>query len=277
MNRKSIVFIHGIGPQDHGYSDISWKLLWQGENPEDARKYELFYYDIFEDMNKKLEVDKFVQNYGLEKIINGIMGNQSFSDNINKILSDTVSHVLYFLLVPDVYNVIVRLFVNKLNNVLLEAVNEGFPPQRHDIVIISHSLGTVVAYCGLHHAMAELGTGIQANVRIKTLFSLATPLELIKTVGEKIKIKIQHVSDGIDKPKEWDPAKGIYIKYLKKWYSYRHKFDPVASLIPLKGAFLDSADDSPFVFGQLPGKDVHDYSNYIKQSRDIILGQIMED
>jgi len=277
MNRKSVIFVHGIGPQKQGYSDDLWIKLWQNAIPPEIRKYEVYYYDIFQKLNEKIEIDKFTQKYGIENILKGVIKEQSVFDAINDTLKDTVSHVLYYLLTADAYNAINNKFLYQLNTLVQDGINEGYPPQKHDIVVISHSLGTVVAYCSIYRAMAEPAIGLQDNTRIKALFTLASPLALIKTVGDKLNFKLQYVSGGIDKPKEYDPVMGISIKYLKKWFSYRHNYDPVASLIPLKGDFLDITENPPFIFGQSLGIDVHDFSKYVEQARDNILGQLKGD
>ena len=63
---------------------------------------------------------------------------------------------------------------------------------------------------------------------------------------------------------------------IDKWFSYRHKRDPVASLIPLTGDLLSSDDTSPFVFDVVHQKNIHAFENYLSQARQLIVQQTQE-
>jgi hypothetical protein len=281
MKRKAVMFIHGIGQQAEGYSDPLWNTLWQNENPGEVHKYELFYYNIFEMMNAKLEIDKLVKKYGLVKVLEKIIRTRNSLAHMEKtltdVLKDTISHVLYFLLVRDAKNAVLNKFKKKLIEIIKDAIEESIYPPDLEITIISHSLGTVVAYMGTHVIIGEAGLGLQDDVRIKNLFTFASPLALIKNVSKKLKLKLTHITDGIKNPVEWNPVKEIDESNIKDWYSYRHKLDPVASLVPLVGEFLDNNDEPPYLFDTVHAGNVHAFENYITQARDLIKNEIKEE
>ncbi|MGB3479298.1 MAG: hypothetical protein WBB67_09070 [bacterium] len=281
MRRKAVLFIHGIGEQIEGYSDPLWNTLWQNENPGEVHKYELFYYTIFEIMNAKLEIDKLVKKYGLVKVLEKIIRTKNSLAHMEKtltdVLKDTISHVLYFLLVRDAKNAILTKFKEKLMEIVAEAMAGGIYPPDLEITVISHSLGTVVAYTGLHSIIGEETLGLQDDLRIKNLFTLASPLELIREVSYKLHAELSHITDGIKKPKEWNSVKEMNESNVVNWYSYRHRSDPVASLVPLAGEFLDNEDEPPYVFNKIHQGNVHAFDNYMLQSRNLTKEKILEE
>lgn len=281
MKRKSVIFIHGIGPQNEGYSDQLWNILWQNRNPEGIHKYELLYYDVFKKLNEKLEMNDFIKKYGITKILEKIIKTKDISANVEEkltsALQDTVSHVLYFLAFRDAKNAILNRFKKKLLEVIEDALAEDVYPPDLEIIIVSHSLGTVVAYMGLHTIISEQGLGLQDDLKIKSFFTLASPLSLIKKVSDKLNIALPHITSGIKKPVEWNPVKEINVSNIDDWFSYRHQLDPVASLVPLVGDFLDNEDESPFLFDKIHIDNVHAFSNYTTQARDLIVDEIKEE
>ena len=270
MDRKVVIFIHGIGPQVEGYSTPLFERLSRDRDMGDVHPYEVFYYDVFEMLNAKLEVEKIVEKYGLKEVLNLIIRNHGWIDRIEEtlttLLRDTVSHVLYFTLVEDARNAILNKFKRTLMKVIEDAKSEGIRTPKLDITVLSHSLGTAVAYMGLHSIISEEALGLQDRMRIQTLFTLAPPLGVIREAGGAMGLYLPHVTEGIEKPKEWNPAKGIYQSNVKNWYSFRHKSDPVASVVPLTGDFLDHDDAPPYVFDEIRVGNVHAFENYIEMA-----------
>lgn len=281
MKRKTVIFIHGIGEQIEGYSNPLWDMLWKHNKAEGVYKYELFYYDIFKMMNEKIQIEEIPKRYGFIKILEEFVKNSELAEHMTQtfteILKNTVSHVLYFLLIEDSKNAIINKFKKELVKVIKDATKEGVYPPNIEITIISHSLGTVVGYIGLHRIIGEMGLSLRQGVRIKNFFTLATPLGLIKEISGRLGKEIPCITKGIKKPTEWNPAKKIYETNVKNWYSYRHKHDPVASLIPLKDEFLNNTDELPFVFEKIHRGNIHSFDNYIEQARDLISQKILEE
>ncbi len=265
MPRKCALFVHGIGPQDVGYSIPLWQRLWENRGPDGAHRYELFYYDIFKQMNAKVEADKFVRKYGLTGMLANLVGSSALagkvSDTLTTTLRDTVSHVLFFALHVDARNAIVNRFRKQLLGIYGDAKAAGIRPRDVKLTIVSHSLGTAVAYLGMHNILVNQALGLSAGIRAKNLFTLASPLALIHEVASRVGLSIRYLSTGIRKPTRGNRTN------IGSWYSYRHERDPVASLVPLSGTFLKHRDEPPYLFNQVHVKSTHAFSNYIIQSR----------
>jgi hypothetical protein len=277
MKSKAVMFIHGIGPQPQGYSDALWNVLWQDEDPERAVKYEVFYYDIFDSINAKLEMDKIMKENRISAVLDTVIKSAStttmIKEAVTDVLKNTAAHVFYFLMIGDVTYAVLSRFKRKLIDIIEDARAHGCPVQDLGISIVSHSLGTVVAYTGLHAIIGEQGIGLQDDVRIDNLFTLASPLMLIKNVADQLRVQVPYMTNRLDKPREWDPAKKIYASNVRRWFSYRHERDSVASRIPLTGTFLDNIDQTPFRFDTQVDK-VHAFENYLMQARDVIIKNI---
>ena len=261
-------------------SIVAIMILWKDENPGDVHKYELFYYDIFKMMSEKINIEEFTKEYGFVKILEILIKNKNFREQLNQqmttILRDTVSHVLYFLLCEDAKNAVLNKFKQTLIEVIKAGTENGIYPSKHEITIISHSLGTVVAYMGLYSIIGDKKALGQIR-KIKNLFTLATPLGLIQKVSRKIKIKeLPHITKKIEKPAKLHHGKKRRISNIRRWYSYRHKSDPIASLVPFVGTFLGNANEPPFVFDKIHTGNVHAFENYIEQARDVIIDKIKE-
>ncbi len=279
--RKSVIFIHGAGQQEKGYSDTLWDILWEKrrENQSTVHHYEMFYYDIFEKTNAKIE--KQAQKFKISQILEGLLGTSGLADRIDETLKTTaiktVSQVLYFLLFIDFQTAVINKFKQTLIKLLKEAEKEGYYPRANEITIISHSLGTVIGYTGLHRILGLQALGLQSGVRVKNFFTLATPLALVAEIGKRLNISPADITGEITKPEEFSATKKITVSNIIKWYSYRHEYDPVASLVPLKGNFLDNPDSPPFVFQEVHRGNVHFFGNYLEQARDFILDKILEE
>lgn len=264
--RRSIIFIHGIGDQQPGYSEALFDTL-VGDNENlrsEILKYEMLYDYVHQEMNAKLEIEKLVKKFTDGK-------------DVKKLAEDTVTHVLYFWMVNDARKWILRLFEQKLLKVVSDGRKAGVPPAKHEISIISHSLGTFIAYEGLHFVIGRNAVGIHDEVHIKNLFTLASPLALIKRINDKLQraTGLLAIAEDLKKPVEWNDALNTQISNIERWYSFRHKLDPVASVEVLKGPFLDA---NPFVFKKFhSGANAHDFNNYMTQFRGFILEKIMEE
>ncbi len=278
MRRKCVLFVHGIGPQQKGYSDALWDQLWNDRPPDDVHKYEMFYSDIYETMNTKTDIEKLPRRLGLIGALRQIPVVGALAtvadEKLTAFLRDTVSHVLYFTLYQDARIVIVNKFKEKLLELVKDATDAGVYPRRINLTIISHSLGTAVAYLGMHDIIGNPALGLSAGLKARTLFTLASPLALIRDVSARVGMAVPHITGGIIRPRRRNPAKKTYQYNIGNWYSYRDEKDPVASLVPFKAGFLASTDDPPFAFSETHGSSAHAFSNYIEQARDRITSRI---
>ncbi len=278
--RKCVLFVHGIGPQDPGYSDKLWTQLWDGNPPADVHKYEVLYYDTFAAMNRKVEIEENAKKLGLRALVDGVFNNSDLAGKVEDkavdLLRDTVSHVLYYTLHGEAR----RDILNKFKKQMVVLVREGRAagdPKDIRIVVLSHSLGTVVSYEALHELAGDPDLGRPAGIRIDSLYSLATPLAAVAKVAGLVKKRIAHVTDEISKPARYNEARERTELYVERWYSYREARDPVASTLALEGAFLDNDPGvEPYRFSDTHGFSLHAFGGYIAQAKAQITGQLKE-
>jgi hypothetical protein len=268
---RYVLFVHGIGPQELDYSAGLWNQLWENQSPIDANRRQLYYYDIFETADAKTKMKELAVSVG--SVLNGLVVQKWPQAKLDKplanILEDTVAHVLYFTTMTDVREAITDKFQLEISSIIKDANAKGFYFPNIEITIASHSLGTVVAYLGMHAIVHDAALGLQSDVRVRNLYTLASPLELIRRVGSALSpvASIEHITTGIERPTEVDPTTGKAKSNIRSWYTYRNLPDPVASLAPLRGAFLDGSDDPPFKFLDLAGGNLHGFGTYIQQAR----------
>jgi hypothetical protein len=278
MGNRHVIFIHGIGEQAEGYSKALWQRLQAAQIPGDVEPHEMFYYDIFQTANAKIELDQLSNRYGLNKLIESRIGDSALAGKVESKLQDvlvnTVSHVLHFCLNPDVRNAIILKLKECLLQVVMEARKQEVSLFDLNITILSHSLGTVVGYLGCHEVLLDPALGLDNGVSFKNLYSLASPLELIDWVAKKVGLSIPHITDGVKKPVRHNVAMNIDESNVNDWWSYRNQSDPVASLIPLLGDFLSNGDVDPFLFSIIHCDGVHSFSNYIEQSKSRIVANV---
>jgi hypothetical protein len=268
---KYVLFVHGIGPQELDYSGQLWAQLWENQSPVDVNRRQLYYYDILETAAAKTRMKELAASVGT--VLNGLVVQKWPEAKLDKpladILENTVAHVLYFTTMTDVRKAITDKFQFEISSIIKDANANGFYFPNIEITIASHSLGTVVAYLGMHAMVHDAALGLQSDVRVRNLYTLASPLELIRYVSSAMSpvTSIEHITTGIERPTEVDPTTGKARSNIRKWYTYRNLPDPVASLAPLRGSFLDSSDDSPFRFLDPAGGNVHGFGTYIQQAR----------
>jgi hypothetical protein len=165
-------------------------------------------------------------------------------------------------------------FKKELVAILKEAPG-GFA-RNVEITVVSHSLGTAVAYLGLHDIVKDPVLGLQKDVVVKSLYTLATPIELIHVVGNKLPqpLAIPNLTDGLRRPTRVN-ASGKVETNIGNWFSFRHILDPVASLAVLRGRpLLDNDDIPPFSVIDAQVAKVHDFVRYIDQARNEILSHV---
>jgi hypothetical protein len=279
MPAKYVLFVHGIGPQQEHYSDGLVKQLWPGGKPADLTPHEVFYYDVFEELADKIQADTLAAQAApfVNNLIKQFYHNANYDATIADIMQNCVAHVIYFLTITDIRNSIIAKFRKQMDDIVRHAAAHGsfFPDV--EITVISHSLGTVVAYMGMHDIVHDGTLGLQQSVKVRNFYTLATPLELIRFVGSLLQpvLTIPNVATGIVRPVEVNPVTHKPKSNIVNWYSYRHNWDPVASTKPLKGTPpLDSADVDPYAFGPIQIAHTHDVDKYIAQAKADILAHV---
>jgi hypothetical protein len=273
MTTKHVLFVHGIGEQPENYSLPYWNDLWAGVSPVPATRWELRYSDVFDKVEAKATLSRLRANQPLKDVIKAIIHDEStagsISDEIDRDLHESVFHVLCFLTDPAVQGWIHTLFTLKLNDLLRAAAGaKSYPPDVH-ITIASHSLGTVVAYMGLHKIAADDTLGFPARVIVRNLYSLASPLKLVAEIAGRLGAllpEIPYVTHGISRPRYAGTGRTPGGTTLRQWHVFRHEKDPVASLVPLSPLPLGAVGDSEAEFNEQLGTSIHGFDNYLKKA-----------
>ena len=271
-----VLFIHGIGPQERDYHKPLVRQLWPAGLPANVKVWSMYYYNVFETVNAKTEMDR--QARTAAPIINNLVElawqDARLEPGIATTLTDTVAHVLYYVSSVDVRARIQNEFQANLVHMLMQA--PGSFARNVEISVISHSLGTVVAYLSLHDIVSDAVLGLQKDVVVKNLYTLATPLELIRAIGSQLPqpLGIPKLTDGLRRPTRLN-ANGKIETNIGNWFSFRHMLDPVASLAALKGRpLLDNDDTAPFSVIDAQVSKLHDFGRYIDQARTEILSHV---
>lgn len=282
--RKYVLFVHGIGDVQPGYSDAPWRILWPTGAPADTRKIEVNYSDIFRRLADKFDLAGFADRFQVAALIERLVHDAGLADQIQgaarDFLVNAAADVFFFVALEDATVAIKNTLKLALTRVCKEA-QEQDPhhfPRNLRIHIVSHSLGTAVTYLVLHDIVDDPAIGLPARVTISSLSTLASPLELIRRVcietgmpsGPGI-IKLP-----IFRPVADDPETDESYSNIIDWYSYRHEHDWIASLCPLRGGFLSSPDAPPFAFDTAVPGSTHALGSYVEQARDEIAALIRE-
>ena len=272
MSNRHVIFIHGIGPVPKGYSDKLWQDMGKCGDLSEVVSHEMHYSDVFADMNAK--ITELSSSADVVAWVKNVLGGSALAgqagDAAAKALRDAVAHVVYFLFLTDPREQVLR----KFRAIVKEVLDAVEYPEDAEITIISHSLGTVVAYAGLWQIVSMQGMGAQDKVRVKDLYSLASPLQMIEDLANIPVVKAlpldlpPFVNQPIARPSvQYDDSGPRYN--LRDWWCYIQDLDPVAWPVPLKGDFLSAP---PVAFS---GGAIHAFETYMRQAQQRIVDRIL--
>jgi len=276
MAGKYVLFVHGVGEQQPGYSDKLWDVLWKDTSVPDIEKRELFYYDVFRDAEVKNRVGDYAEVIGdkVNDLISGLWPGKNVAPAVAGFCTDTMAHLAYFLALGNVKTVVLERFRESIRAMTEEALDQGVGFPNTEITVVSHSLGTVVSYLGLHELANPKDPKKKFYSSVKSLYTLATPLEFIRTVSDWVPafLNVDHITAGITRPVT--TVGGSTETNIRQWFSFRHKWDPVASLVPVRGKPVKNPDEAPFTFGDFQLTHTHDFDKYIEQARGSIRSRL---
>ena len=269
-NKKSGILIHGIGRQPEKFSVPMQKLLREVDpaTADATRWYEVAYDSVNDAMEQK--VIEF----------RSALAKPDGGTDVGSLAADFLADLINFLFNVDPYNWINTITTTALTEVVEDGQKAGVEQKEHEVFILSHSLGTVVAYETLHTIINEPQTlGLSSNFRVKTLFTLGSPLAFIKantrripTVNDNFYLR----NEAIGKPMRNNSFTGRMQSNVTEWYNLRQKIDPVASLIPLDQASANgSLATETMVFDKLhTGVNPHDFMNYLTEFGPMIMEKV---
>jgi len=256
-NHTSVVFIHGIGVQPKEFSLPLYQLLrdMDASTVEATRWYEIAYDSVNEAATRKLRLKKDVT-------------------------SDFLLDLVSYLFTTDLYNWINTVGRKALAEVVQMALADNVDSKDHRVILISHSLGTVVSYELLHAILTDAQTlGITSNFRIHSWLTMGSPLAFIKK-NEKIIPSLNNTfalrKGPISRPIRINTFTDEKQSNVLDWFNFQQKLDPVASLVPLTLASANqSLSQDTFVFDKLnTGINPHDFGNYLQEYADFLFKRI---
>lgn len=267
-NNKSILFIHGIGRQPADFATPLYERL-RAVDPELADQC-LWHSVAYDDVNTAME-EKVIQfNVALEKEGENAMVSLG---------SDFMIDLINFLFAVDPYHWITNTTRKAFQEVVSEGVKRGVHQNEHEIYVLSHSLGTVVAYETFHHILTDPQVlGLTSGFRAQTLYTLGSPIAFIKANESRI----PSVNDDfalregpIERPMRFNKVRKRNESNIVEWINLRQKFDPVASLVPLTVEASNQSVNEDRVFDKFhTGANPHDFHNYLKEFGPAIMENI---
>jgi len=269
-NHRTVLFVHGIGLQPAGYSEPLYQILRQADSSTvDATRWHEVAYDS---VNTALELK--VRN------LNSVIPQAGQSPTAKQTAEDLVVDLVDYLFTTDPYNWINTVFRKALVGIITQGQNDGVAVRDQSVILIAHSLGTVVSYEGLHSIVTDPQLpGLSSGFRVRAYLTMGCPLAFIKANLSRLKYLNKNFFLGkepIGRPTRVDTFSGETQSNVADWFNFRQQIDPVASLIPLTMATSNNAlSQETFVFNKLhAGINPHDFSNYVTEYSPFILQQI---
>lgn len=266
-NRTTIFFVHGIGFQPVQYSKPLYDILYARDPAmvDATRWYEVVYDQANDEMKHKIvELQKRIPTPGS-------------SPGAMDLAADFLLDLVDYLITNSLYNWINTIFRKALLDALALGNADGVLPGQHRLIVISHSLGTVVSYELLHKIINDAQVpGLSSGVKIQAWLTMGSPLAFIKA---KLPL-IPHINfdtflrdTPIGRPTMEDPFVGK-VSNVVNWFNYRQKWDPVGSLVPLNQVTANGAlSKETSVFEAFhTGPNPHDFANYITEYAGDIMG-----
>lgn len=270
-NRKTIIFVHGIGVQPAGYSEPLYNIL-RAEDPVEAdatRWYEVAYDAINDAMAKKLD----------QQTKTGVPPADPNDPDAMKTALNFTFDLVNFLFSVDPYHWITNYFKSELTAVVDRALQDDVYSPDHQVTIISHSLGTVVSY-ELLHAIIDMPQvlGSAKGFRIKTLFTLGSPIAFIKANAGKIPTLNPGAalrSKPIGRPVRLTRT-GREETNVLDWYNLQQDLDPVTAITPLTMESTNGAlSQETLRFKEFhEGVNPHGFDNYLTEFSPFIWEKI---
>jgi hypothetical protein len=269
-NRTTVLFVHGIGLHNNGYSEPLYQILRNADaGTVDSTRWHEVAYDF---VGTELE--------GKVKNLNKLLPQAGQKPTLNQTAGDFLVDLVNYLFTTDPYNWINNVFRKALVDIIVQGQGTNVAPADHRVIMLAHSLGTVVAYEGLHSIVSDPQLpGLSSGFRIASLLTMGCPLAFIKANQARIPSLNSHFflrSQPISRPVRTDTFSGLSASNIADWFNFRQKFDPVGSLVPLNQVSSNqSLSKETFVFNALNGGlNPHDFGNYVTQYSSFILQQI---
>ncbi len=269
-NKKTVLFVHGIGIQKPKFSEPLHKILRAADPATvDATRWHEIAYDS---VNEAIAA-KVIQ-------FQSAIPKSPTNPEAKAVVSDMLIDLSDYLISVDPYNWINNVYRRELVDVVEAGQKSGVNQGEHQIFILSHSLGTVVSYEMLHSILTDAQVlGVTKRFRIKCFFTLGSPLAFIKKNENKLPTlnsKSFLRSTPIQRPTRLNSVTEVMETNVLSWINIRQKVDPVGSLVPLeKSNSGEALSEETLVFDKFhAGLNPHAFDNYLTEYASFIMEKI---
>jgi hypothetical protein len=267
-NKKSVIFIHGVGLHKPGYAEPLYQtLLSQNSSLVDASRWYELSYDRADPTLEKKAID-------FQKALPAATEDLRTWPSIGQRLIE----IGLLLFTADFHRWIQKLFQKEMMRVMADGRGSGVNEFEHGIYFVTHSLGSVLAYEFLHNIITDTDSlGWTAGFRVKQFFTLGSPLAFIRHNRMEFpnpKKYFHLLSQPIARP--WtEVAPFGKVSNIQDWANIRHESDPVANLVPLDKINSNNAVTADVAFSELrAGKNPHDFASYLAAQGPLIVNAI---
>lgn len=257
-NKKSVLFVHGVGTSQPGYSEPLIEVLAAADGPLAAgtRWYESAY--------------DFVNTAMAQKVT--LIGSklEEGSKDVDGFMTTHVLDVLTFLCMADTRNWITTVIKKDLVDMVKDAHGDGVMQEELEVSIFAHSLGTMVSYETLHQIVGMQAIGAPEGFTVKNFFTMGSPLAFVRKSKDTIPRAGQDsviFRQDIGRPSIMNQFKKKPESNVRAWYNYRNLLDPIASAVPLTPESSNNALSAPdSTFSRLnDGLNPHSFKNYVTE------------
>jgi len=229
---RALLLVHGVGNARPG--DYS-ALVAQITNilAEQDKQYAIyvFYYD---QVNNWFE-EKGSAPVAVASLVNAIRSKLDATSLAN-VVADFAGEVIWPILLLDARDAVRTALLRQLQQIILDGKKAGIRQPAQRLSIISHSLGCFHTFEALHAAAKSTSQGLAPatdGVQFDNVIFMASPVQVIRTVGETIRALVPRASDlasisapRLEMPGEDDGA-GTIIPSAKQTISVTGNLDPV--------------------------------------------------
>jgi len=229
---RALLLVHGIGsarPGDYGALVAQLTNILAGQ-PKPYAIY-VFYYDQVNDW--------FAQKGNVPLAFSSLVGSlrsKLDATNLGNVVADFAGDVIWPILLLGARDAVRTAFLRQLQQIVLDGKQAGVRQPAQHLSIIAHSLGCFHTFEALHAAANSTSQGLAPatdGVQFDNVIFMASPVQVIRTVGESIRAVIPRPTDlaclatgQLEMPSE-DDGTGTLIPSAKRTISVTGNLDPV--------------------------------------------------
>ena len=229
---RALLLVHGIGsarPGDYGALVAQLTNILAGQ-PKPYAIY-VFYYDQVNDW--------FAQKGNVPLAFSSLVGSlrsKLDATNLGNVVADFAGDVIWPILLLGARDAVRTAFLRQLQQIVLDGKQAGIRQPAQHLSIIAHSLGCFHTFEALHAAANSTSQGLAPatdGVQFDNVIFMASPVQVIRTVGESIRAVIPRPTDlaclatgQLEMPSE-DDGTGTLIPSAKRTISVTGNLDPV--------------------------------------------------